>query len=89
MIQTGVLSSHSLIKLEWDSQEVRAVERRVLLETLANQLPPDSVLFNSKLTNISKSGNGETLLELVDGTQLSAKVILNPPCSFVSNILYK
>ncbi|GMN31008.1 hypothetical protein TIFTF001_003065 [Ficus carica] len=63
-------------KDEDESQEVRAVERRVLLETLANQLPPDSVLFNSKLTNISKSGNGETLLELVDGTQLSAKIVI-------------
>lgn len=53
---------------------MRAVERRVLLETLANQLPPDSVQFSSKLSKISKTESGETMLELVDGTQLFAKV---------------
>ncbi|XP_024026861.1 monooxygenase 2 isoform X2 [Morus notabilis] len=63
-------------KDEDESQEVRAVERKVLLETLADQLPPDSVYFNSKLTNISKSEGGETMLELVDGTRLSAKIVI-------------
>lgn len=46
----------------------------MLLETLADQLPPGSVRFNSKLAKIDRNGNGETVLELVDGTQLSAKV---------------
>lgn len=56
------------------SQEVRAVERRILLETLANQLPPESVRFSSKLSKIGTSGNGETLLELENGTRTIAKV---------------
>lgn len=64
---------------------MRAVERKVLLETLADQLPPESVYFNSKLTNISKSEGGETMLELVDGTRLSAKVRLKPLYNFLSN----
>lgn len=51
------------------------MERRILLETLANQLPPDAVRFSSKLTNIGRSENGETVLGLVDGTQLYGKVI--------------
>ena len=52
------------------------MERKVLLETLADQLPPGSVRFDSKLAKIDRSNNGETMLELVDGTQLSAKVRL-------------
>ncbi|XP_018500174.2 monooxygenase 2 isoform X1 [Pyrus x bretschneideri] len=63
-------------KEEDESQEVRAVERRILLETLANELPPGAVRFSSKLAKIEKTENGETLLQLVDGTQLYAKIVI-------------
>ncbi|KAM6589074.1 hypothetical protein CsatA_011679 [Cannabis sativa] len=63
-------------KDEDESQEVRAVERRVLLETLADQLPPDALRFSSKLSKISKNGNGETMLELVDGSRFSSKIVI-------------
>ncbi|GAB4858049.1 hypothetical protein Ancab_015951 [Ancistrocladus abbreviatus] len=63
-------------KEEDSSQEVRPVERRVLLQTLADQLPPDAVKFASKLAKIEKAGAGETMLELDDGTQLSAKILI-------------
>ncbi|KAJ0105725.1 hypothetical protein Patl1_18394 [Pistacia atlantica] len=63
-------------KDEDESQEVRAVERRILLETLANQLPPESVHFSSKLAKIETCANGGTLLELANGTQLHAKIVI-------------
>ncbi|XP_057475345.1 monooxygenase 2 isoform X1 [Actinidia eriantha] len=63
-------------KDEDQSQEVRAVERRILLETLANQLPPDTISYSSKLAKIEKSESSETLLELVDGTKISAKIVI-------------
>ncbi|KAL7167129.1 hypothetical protein ACSBR2_037743 [Camellia fascicularis] len=63
-------------KDEDESQEVRAVERRILLETLANQLPPDAISFSSKLAKIERSESGETLLELMNGTRLSAKIVI-------------
>lgn len=50
------------------------MERRVLLETLAAQLPKDTIQFSSKLAKIETSPNGETLLELADGSKLLAKV---------------
>lgn len=50
------------------------MERGILLETLANQLPPNAIRFSSKLAKIERSKSGETLLKLTDGTQLSAKV---------------
>ncbi|KAL2489702.1 FAD/NAD(P)-binding oxidoreductase family protein [Forsythia ovata] len=63
-------------KDEDESQEVRAVERGVLLETLANQLPPDAISFSSKLSYIERSEKGETLLKLEDDTQMSAKIVI-------------
>ncbi|RZC69228.1 hypothetical protein C5167_032342 [Papaver somniferum] len=63
-------------KDEAKDQEVRAVERGILLETLANQLRPNSIRFSSKLANIETAGTSETLLELVDGTQLQAKIVI-------------
>ncbi|KAI3964702.1 hypothetical protein MKW92_003540 [Papaver armeniacum] len=63
-------------KDEAKDQEVRAVDRGILLETLANQLPPNSIRFSSKLANIETAGTSETLLELVDGTQLQPKIVI-------------
>ncbi|KAE8690206.1 FAD/NAD(P)-binding oxidoreductase family protein isoform 2 [Hibiscus syriacus] len=63
-------------KDEDQTQEVRAVERRILLEMLANELPPETVRFSSKLANINSSENGETLLKLTDGTRLLAKIVI-------------
>lgn len=60
--------------ISWSSQEVRAVERRILLETLANQLPADAISFSSRLATITRTETGETLLQLDDGTRLLAKV---------------
>lgn len=57
-----------------DRQEVRAVERRVLLETLASKLPPGTISFSSKLKSIAEQGPDGTLLELEDGRQILSKV---------------
>ncbi|KAK3029839.1 hypothetical protein RJ639_038273 [Escallonia herrerae] len=63
-------------KDEDETQEVRAVERRILLETLANQLPQDAIRFSSKLDKIERRETGENLLELVDGTRVSTKIVI-------------
>jgi 2-polyprenyl-6-methoxyphenol hydroxylase-like FAD-dependent oxidoreductase len=55
---------------------VRAVERRVLLETLASKLPPGAISFSSKLKSIAGQGDDGTLLELQDGRQLRSKVVV-------------
>ncbi|KAF3448264.1 hypothetical protein FNV43_RR08977 [Rhamnella rubrinervis] len=74
-------------KDEDESQEVRAVERRILLETLANQLPPDAVRFSSKLKKIGKNESGETILELVDGSQLFGKIVIG--CDGIRSLIAK
>ncbi|CAL5086637.1 unnamed protein product [Urochloa decumbens] len=61
---------------EAPGQEVRAVERRVLLETLASKLPPGSISFSSKLKSIAEQGPDGTLLELEDGRQILSKIVI-------------
>ncbi|EPS73596.1 hypothetical protein M569_01159, partial [Genlisea aurea] len=65
------------IKDEDESQEVRAVERRILLETLASRLPPDTISFSSKVKTVKEADEeGVTLLELEDSSQISAKIVI-------------
>ncbi|CAL9766784.1 unnamed protein product [Musa acuminata subsp. burmannicoides] len=61
---------------EVPGQEVRAVERRVLLETLASRLPPNTISFSSRLKSIIKEGNHGSLLELEDGGRIRAKIVI-------------
>lgn len=53
--------------------EVRCVQRKLLLEALANELPSDTIRFSSKVVSIEESGYFK-LLHLADGTILKAKV---------------
>ncbi|OMO95780.1 Monooxygenase, FAD-binding protein [Corchorus capsularis] len=70
-----VLRSFNL-RDEDPTQEIRSVERRILVETLANELPSEAVQFSSKLAKIESRENGETLLELTNGTRLHAKIVI-------------
>lgn len=64
------------------------MERRILLETLANRLPPESVHFSSKLAKIETYANGGTLLELMNGTRLHAKVMSNSQINFIAKKIF-
>jgi hypothetical protein len=77
----------SLFVGNFGRQEVRAVERRVLLETLASKLPPGTISFSSKLKSIAEQGPDGTLLELEDGRQILSKVSEKGPLSKLSNSL--
>nr|CAB3454347.1 unnamed protein product [Digitaria exilis] len=61
---------------EAPGQEVRAVERKVLLETLASKLPAGTISFSSKLKSIAEQGPDGTLLELEDGRQILSKIVI-------------
>ncbi|KAG1354381.1 monooxygenase 2 [Cocos nucifera] len=61
---------------EAPGQELRAVERRVLVETLASRLPPNTISFSSRLKSIERQGSEGTLLELDDGSRVLAKIVI-------------
>ncbi len=55
---------------------MRCVERKVLLEAIAGQVPQGTIRLNSRVTNIKQSETSPnvTNLELQDGSTYSAKV---------------
>ncbi|RWR82537.1 zeaxanthin epoxidase, chloroplastic-like protein [Cinnamomum micranthum f. kanehirae] len=56
---------------------VRSVHRKVLLETLAQELPPETILFSSKLASITTKVHQDSslaVLHMEDGTIINAKV---------------
>ncbi|KAL5198287.1 hypothetical protein ABZP36_001799 [Zizania latifolia] len=61
---------------EAPGQEVRAVERRALLEALASRLPPGAISFSSKFRSIAGQGPDGTVLELEDGRRILSKVVV-------------
>ncbi|KAK9677527.1 hypothetical protein RND81_11G149400 [Saponaria officinalis] len=69
--ETGVQTA----KLSYGNHEVRCVKRKVLLETLAKELPSNTIRFSSKVVSIEKSGHFK-LLRLVDGSILKTKVLI-------------
>lgn len=75
----------SYVGVEHRPYEMRAVERRSLLEVLAKPLPSDAIKFNSRVKNIKKPQSAQkyTELELEDGTIIKTKVcfILELFCS--------
>nr|CAD1818703.1 unnamed protein product [Ananas comosus var. bracteatus] len=72
---------------EAPGQELRAVERRVLVETLAGRLPPNTISFSSRLRSIAWQGKDGILLELDDGRQVLAKIVIG--CDGVNSPIAK
>ncbi|XP_030543720.2 monooxygenase 2-like [Rhodamnia argentea] len=59
--------------------EQRVVHRKVLLEVLAEELPPNTIRFSSKLTSIEtqvEQGSSVCILALEDGTIIKSKVVI-------------
>ncbi|KAJ3671438.1 hypothetical protein LUZ60_007517 [Juncus effusus] len=66
---------------------MRAVERRILLETLANKLPPNTISYSSRVKSVNAQGSDGTLLELEDGRQILAKLVIG--CDGVNSPIAK
>ncbi len=71
---------------------MRCMERKLLLEAIARQVPQGTIRLNSRVTNIKKSeaSPNVTNLELEDGSTYSAKVwlILNVLKNNVESIIF-
>ncbi|MCL7048460.1 hypothetical protein MKW94_004084 [Papaver nudicaule] len=66
--------------------EVRCVGRKVLLETLANELPHGTIRFCSKVVSIDEQGYSK-LIHLADGSVIKTKVLIG--CDGVNSIVAK
>ncbi|XP_044444164.1 monooxygenase 2-like [Triticum aestivum] len=73
-----------------DEVRMRAVDRKALLDALADELPPGMVRFSSKLVSIdaipATSGSSEaTVLRLEDGAVIRAKILIG--CDGVHSVV--
>ncbi|XP_078155933.1 monooxygenase 2-like [Carex rostrata] len=66
--------------------ELRCVQRDFLLETLAAELPKDTIRFSSKIVLIQEDGNLK-LLHLADGSIIKAKVLIG--CDGINSVVAK
>uniref|UniRef100_A0A7N0ZZX8 FAD-binding domain-containing protein n=1 Tax=Kalanchoe fedtschenkoi TaxID=63787 RepID=A0A7N0ZZX8_KALFE len=67
-------------------QEVRCVNRKVLLEALAKELPQGTIRYSSKLVHFEESGHRK-LVHLADGTVVKAKILVG--CDGVNSVVAK
>ncbi|KAK8564355.1 hypothetical protein V6N12_036481 [Hibiscus sabdariffa] len=91
LITSLLVTSTSLVKpaseISFQGHEIRCLERRLLLETLANELPDGTIRFSSKVVSIDESASYFKRLHLADGTIIKTKVLVG--CDGVNSVVAK
>ncbi|XP_039133696.1 monooxygenase 2-like [Dioscorea cayenensis subsp. rotundata] len=64
---------------------VRPLHRKVLLETLANELPPNTIKFSTNITSIKSQDQDITVLHLQDGSVIKTKALIG--CDGVHSVV--
>ncbi|KAE8719137.1 zeaxanthin epoxidase [Hibiscus syriacus] len=73
-------------EISFKGHEVRCLQRRLLLEGLANELPEGTIRFSSKVVSIEGSGLFKRVI-FADGSVLKTKVLIG--CDGVNSVVAK
>ncbi|MBA0666814.1 hypothetical protein Goklo_003179, partial [Gossypium klotzschianum] len=87
VVASTVLEKPAVSEMSFKGHDIRCVQRRLLLETLAKELPNGTIRFSSKVVSIDESENHFKRLHLADGAILKTKVLIG--CDGVNSVVAK
>ncbi|XP_076886234.1 monooxygenase 2-like [Bidens hawaiensis] len=87
-LDTGLFTSEQALDkdVKFEGYESRCVIRKDLLETIVNELPPDTIRYSSKVAAIDELGHFK-LVHLANGSILKTKVLIG--CDGVNSVVAK
>ncbi|OMO92734.1 Monooxygenase, FAD-binding protein [Corchorus olitorius] len=75
ILVTSTFLEKPTAEVSFKGHEIRCLQRKLLLETLANELPSDTIRFSSKVVSIEESGFFKRI-HLADGAIIKTKVLI-------------
>ncbi|XP_012460502.1 monooxygenase 2 isoform X3 [Gossypium raimondii] len=87
VVASTVLEKPAVSEMSFKGHDIRCVQRRLLLETLAKELPNGTIRFSSKVVSIDESEDHFKRLHLADGAILKTKVLIG--CDGVNSVVAK
>ncbi|OMO74540.1 hypothetical protein CCACVL1_16626 [Corchorus capsularis] len=87
ILVTSTFLEKPTAEVSFKGHEIRCLQRKLLLETLANQLPSGTIRFSSKVVSIEEESGFFKRLHLADGAIIKTKALIG--CDGVNSVVAK